>query len=1099
MKRIRKIAGIIVLLFLCVNILNAQKKVMKKKKLQVFILLGQSNMMGTADVKTFQYLLQEPYKPDLEEVSDALESPLYYSKIFSTYGRELTYSMRHDPEYFNLHPRELTSLARKTIIETLPKDQEPKKIDLYNDMISRLEGRLPFREPLITRFIKDTKESDFLKLPSIMERLKESKRIRKNPQLLRLAYANAVKKAINLPIAKHTYISAYGAVQVPENQNKNMLNEASGPLSIGYGVRYTTIGPEYGFGIAIEEKLDANILIIKCSWGGTALASAWRPPSAPPYIESDEEKMIREARNTALKTKAKAEGTEFKPIEAKYFPSPGICWTEYHFDEHIKKILANPGKYHPGYDENIGYEIAGLVWFQGHNDLYDGKEYKETMRYFIHDIRRIFETPNMPVVMGTVSTEIFKERIKLSELVKSQIAVAEFSEFKGNVTTINTLPFYPTELTILDDIMRKARKDDPDYKTSEKYTRWNKYKGISNAGYHYMGSAEFFTMLSDAFANAMVKMMENKEYHVSTIGLDTNPGSKSKPFKTISAAAQIAQPGDVITVHEGIYRERVNPPRGGTSEDNRIVYQAAEGEKVIIKGSETVKGWEHIRGDIWKVTLPNSFFGEFNPFKDTISGDWFWREGRVHHPGTVYLNGNWFREALKKEDLLSPPGKNPLWFAEVDKAETTIWAQFKSADPNIENVEVNVRQTVFYPTEPGVDYITVRGFTMEQAATPWAPPTAEQVGLIGTHWSKGWIIENNTIRYSACTGITLGKYGDEWDNRAESAYGYNQTIRRALENGWARENIGHHQVQNNHILHCGQSGIVGSMGAVFSTITGNEIHDIHLDWPFTGAEMAGIKLHGSIDVVISNNHIYRCGIHGGIWLDWMTQGTRVTGNLLHDNKQDLFVEVNHGPFLIDNNLFLSPGGLLEASGGGAYVHNLFACQIRLRAELTRETPFHKPHSTEVLGLAKVIGDDERFYNNIFLGHNGLSVYGEEALNLQAVGNLYLAGSKPSKHDLEALDIANFDPKTRLEKKADGWWLEISIDPAWTSEKKRHVVTTESLGRAKIPDAQYEKRDGKPYKITTDYFGMKRNSKNPAPGPFHIGNKKNIIFKVWPGN
>ena len=37
----------------------------------------------------------------------------------------------------------------------------------------------------------------------------------------------------------------------------------------------------------------------------------------------------------------------------------------------------------------------------------------------------------------------------------------------------------------------------------------------------------------------------------------------------------------------------------------------------------------------------------------------------------------------------------------------------------------------------------MRGFTLEHAATNWAPPTAEQIGLIGTHWSKGWIIENN--------------------------------------------------------------------------------------------------------------------------------------------------------------------------------------------------------------------------------------------------------------------------------------------------------------------------------------------------------------------
>jgi len=98
---------------------------------------------------------------------------------------------------------------------------------------------------------------------------------------------------------------------------------------------------------------------------------------------------------------------------------------------------------------------------------------------------------------------------------------------------------------------------------------------------------------------------------------------------------------------------------------------------------------------------------------------------------------------------------------------------------------------VFYPRETGRNFITVRGFTLEHAATNWAPPTAEQVGLIGTHWSKGWIIENNTISHSRCVGITLGKYGDErsahslwWADpdaaASETCYGLARQAKRRL-------------------------------------------------------------------------------------------------------------------------------------------------------------------------------------------------------------------------------------------------------------------------------------------------------------------------------
>src|SRR4030042_4058763 len=277
------------------------------------------------------------------------------------------------------------------------------------------------------------------------------------------------------------------------------------------------------------------------------------------------------------------------------------------------------------------------------------------------------------------------------------------------------------------------------------------------------------------------------EIHVAANGNDSNPGTPAAPLRTIQRAADLAKPGDVVTVHEGVYRERTSPPRGGESDGKRIIYQAAPGEKVEIKGSEIVKSWVKVQGDVWKVTIANSFFGGFNPYSDLIHGDWFEPKGREHHTGAVYLKGEWLAEAAKLDEVLKPVGATPLWFGRVDKDNTTIWGQFRGVNPNEQLVEINVRRTVFYPEKTGIDYLTVRGFIMRHAATHWAPPTAEQVGLIGTHWSKGWIIENNDIRYSTCVGITLGKHGDQWDNTsANTAEGYIKTIERALEKGWSK-------------------------------------------------------------------------------------------------------------------------------------------------------------------------------------------------------------------------------------------------------------------------------------------------------------------------
>lgn len=104
------------------------------------------------------------------------------------------------------------------------------------------------------------------------------------------------------------------------------------------------------------------------------------------------------------------------------------------------------------------------------------------------------------------------------------------------------------------------------------------------------------------------------EYHVAQIGNDDWDGSFEQPLRTISAATQKAFAGDTITVHKGIYRERINPPRGGDSDTKRIIYQAAQGEFVEVKGSEIVGDWEIVNNHSWKKVLNHDFFGEFNPF-----------------------------------------------------------------------------------------------------------------------------------------------------------------------------------------------------------------------------------------------------------------------------------------------------------------------------------------------------------------------------------------------------------------------------------------------------------------------------------------------------
>jgi alpha-N-arabinofuranosidase len=108
-----------------------------------------------------------------------------------------------------------------------------------------------------------------------------------------------------------------------------------------------------------------------------------------------------------------------------------------------------------------------------------------------------------------------------------------------------------------------------------------------------------------------VGTLQAAEYHVSMNGKDANAGSANEPLLTIQRAADLAQPGDTITVYEGVYRERVDPPRGRTSDEKRIVYQAAPGEKVTITGAEIVTGWKDLGSGLWQGDLGKEFFGSF--------------------------------------------------------------------------------------------------------------------------------------------------------------------------------------------------------------------------------------------------------------------------------------------------------------------------------------------------------------------------------------------------------------------------------------------------------------------------------------------------------
>ena len=649
-------------------------------------------------------------------------------------------------------------------------------------------------------------------------------------------------------------------------------------------------------------------------------------------------------------------------------------------------------------------------------------------------------------------------------------------------------------------------------------------------------------------------------------------GTKERPFTMIAQAAKIAVAGDEVIVSPGIYREEVDPIYAGTA-SAPVIYRSEKRREAVITGAEIVGNWEHYKGDVYFVTIPNSYFGSYNPYTTQVTGDWLDVKVPVH-TGEVFLNGKSLYEKDCLEKVMEPEFYDASWdrdftkhtwyTCQSDKEDATIiYANFQGKDPNKECVEINVRPHCFWPSAEHVNYITLSGFTVTKAATQWAPPTALQDGMIGPHWSKGWVIEDCEISHSKCSGISLGKYRQQHNDNKWMKYKYKdgaQTQRDcsliAQIDGWSKETIGSHTIRNCDIHDCGQTGIVGNLGCVFSLIENNHIHHINNKRNLAGAEIGGIKLHAAIDVIIRKNHFHDCT--RGIWLDWQCQGTRVTGNLFHDNcmsrdhllvkenkdglglGEDLWIEIAHGPTLVDNNIMLSERCVKLPTQGVAFVHNLFYGAITAvgrgvnngteKYPSPRYTPIHRPHSTLITGFMTVLHGDVRFYNNVFvqpevrqgmidiceeehdgewddgnlvagtLSYNG---YMKEAdwkkcftgycgegceesrdryympLPVWTGGNAYFNGAKPC--DIEEDCYVDNEHRINIEliNENGNYSLKYDYD---TYLPDVSVIDSDTLGAAFEPEERFETPDGNDIVFDMDFNEKQRNGKIIA-GPF----------------
>ena len=165
--------------------------------------------------------------------------------------------------------------ARAHTIATLyasdsPRDKELLSMVIKNDNLSRedLEIQLKQARTLdeLTGGISNSKVKDLAEGPEKTDLEKKIAAMKDEHQ----AYKDLISSSCK--ISDRVYINSIAD-----------RNKKAGKLGIGYGADPSKIGPEYGFGLSIAEKIDGPILLIKTSWGGKSLHYNFRPPSSGEY------------------------------------------------------------------------------------------------------------------------------------------------------------------------------------------------------------------------------------------------------------------------------------------------------------------------------------------------------------------------------------------------------------------------------------------------------------------------------------------------------------------------------------------------------------------------------------------------------------------------------------------------------------------------------------------------------------------------------------------------------------------------------------------------------------------------------------------------
>ncbi|MEE8451652.1 MAG: sialate O-acetylesterase [Thermoguttaceae bacterium] len=268
--------------------------------------------------------------------------------------------------------------------------------------------------------------------------------------------------------------------------------DRSGGLTVGYGSPGRT-GVELEFGTVMGDHFDQPVVLIKAAWGGHSLFKLFRSPSAGMPADEKLQEDLAKAQDRVKKNNEKNNRNDLLPtmddIKEPYGSSYRNMMTE------IQETMDNYETMFPSL-KGKKLEIAGFVWFQGWNDMYNGAEleYASNMKHLINDVRKDLGVPKLPVVIGVMGQNQSKPaQGAMLAVQEAQLSMENVPEFKGNVKAVRT------------DVLVDKAAEELYPKWQDNFEQWEKTG--SDRGYHYLGSAIWFNRIGRGMGDAMLQLI----------------------------------------------------------------------------------------------------------------------------------------------------------------------------------------------------------------------------------------------------------------------------------------------------------------------------------------------------------------------------------------------------------------------------------------------------------------------------------------------------------------------------------------------------------------------------------------------------------------